>query len=401
MADMKRVLSLLLLIPFLVTQAWAIRGGPYDSPLGISQAALSGTYGIALQGTVDADETQNTDAMSTTGALAISVPTSGMVTGRVLIFDKGLMYFGAGQGLVDPRSGSMKLLAQASHYTVVNANNNAANPMVDYILSGQINLNLDVDYFSGLIVASGDAVFASYDTVPPSVQQNSTSTTSTTSTATVNGADSATTGTNGDSTTSQGSNQSTTVKKENVATIQEPDGSTTTVTTTTTSGDTGPDSTSTKGTTSNSTQTGQTTTSVVNNDVNLWHGNKPVSGATVTAGSYKVAVDSTSGLRAGMTVSGEGIPNGATIVKVVDGTNIEISKPAVSSGSGLTLKANSSSVVFLRMRADGLREDSMITALPVLAPPSQATNYQVGVATGAAAGGGGGGAPAGGGGAGA
>jgi hypothetical protein len=99
-----------------------------------------------------------------------------------------------------------------------------------------------------------------------------------------------------------------------------------------------------------------------------------------------------------MTVSGQGIPSGTTIVDVIDGTTVQLSKPAISTGSGITLKANSSSVVFLRMTADGLREDTMITALPVLAPPSQANNYQIGIATGAA---GGGGAATGGGGAGA
>jgi hypothetical protein len=380
---MKRVLSLLLLIPFLVTQSWAMRGGPYDSPLGNSQAALSGTYGIALQGVQGAGEVANPDALSTTGALAVSVPTSGLVTGRVLIFDKGLMYIGAGQGLVDPRSGSMKLLAQASHYSLFNANTTSVAPMVDYILSGQVNLNLNVDYFSGLIVATGDAVFASYDTFPESVQQTSVTTTSTSNT-----------GTTGDGVTTQTSANGTTVKRENVATIIEPDGSTTTVTTTTT----GPDSTSTKNSNSNATQTGQTTSTVANNDVNLWHGNTPVSGGSLVQGSNTVVVDSTASLRVGMTVSGQGIPSGTTIVDVIDGTTVQLSKPAISTGSGITLKANSSSVVFLRMTADGLREDTMITALPVLAPPSQANNYQIGIATGAA---GGGGAATGGGGAGA
>ena len=47
---MIRVLSLLMLIPLLSTQVWAIRGGPYDAFLSRSLTAIAGTYGVAMRG---------------------------------------------------------------------------------------------------------------------------------------------------------------------------------------------------------------------------------------------------------------------------------------------------------------------------------------------------------------
>ena len=179
MLSMKRVLSFLLLIPFFVTQAWAIRGGPYDSPFGYSQAPLSGTYGVSLDGVGapvvdDANPASQNAArpaaldplsslLSTTGVMTISVPTSGLTQSRVLVFERGLFYFGSAYGRLDFQSGSMRLLAQLSHYLTADtlATDSASYFLVvDYMLSGQIDLQLSMDYFSGVIQVGGSAVFA-------------------------------------------------------------------------------------------------------------------------------------------------------------------------------------------------------------------------------------------------
>lgn len=213
---MKRVLSLLLLIPFLVTQAWAITGGPYDSIMGRSLAAYSGTYGVIMQGTSTDDDTWNNDAnnkadiaagtatlSSAIGFLGFSIPrpgsrasgggtggtggtgggTSGAAQGSgtvtlasMLIFDQGLMYTGVAHGIIDIRSGKLALLSQATHYAVRIASNgltqtNAA--VADAILNGLVSLDLSLDYYSGLIEATGTASFTKYD---PLVTESTTST---------------------------------------------------------------------------------------------------------------------------------------------------------------------------------------------------------------------------------
>jgi len=377
---MKRVLSLLLLIPFLVTQAWALRGGPYDSPLGGSQAVFSGTYGISLQGT----EAAGVDSISTTGVLSLSVPLAGLVTGRILIFDKGLMYLGNTYGHMDSRSGKMRLLAQASHYAVLAAANTMYTPVVDYNLSGQVNLSLDVDYLSGLIVATGDATFARSE---PLIENLVLTNTTATSNSTTTGATNDATGTSGNSTTSQGKTAGIVTKIETVTIETNPStGETKTTTVTTTSGDTGPDTTTTSGSTSNETK-GSSTTGV-RTDLNMTHRSVPVVGATTVEGSneIKLPTGSTSGLTTGMSVIGPGIPNGATIVKVVDGTTLQISKPATASAVNVALAANSGSVIFLTMTAEGIREDALVSPLPLFTPPTT-TSFQIGVnQTGVAAG---------------
>lgn len=180
MAAMKRVLSFLLLIPFFVTQAWAIRGGPYDSPFGYSQAPLSGTYGVSLDRSLDPvvdlsnpasvaagrlpENDPLSSLLSTTGVMTISVPTSGLTQARVLVFERGLFYFGSAHGRLDFRTGQMRLLAQLSHYLTADVLDitglSGSFLIVDYMLSGQIDLQLSMDYFSGIIQVDGSAVLA-------------------------------------------------------------------------------------------------------------------------------------------------------------------------------------------------------------------------------------------------
>ena len=68
------------------------------------------------------------------------------------------------------------------------------------------------------------------------------------------------------------------------------------------------------------------------------------SGAT-TVGSLSVSVTSTSGLIAGMPVSGTGLPPGARITQVVDATTFLIDRPAVSTETGIAYTAGAVTVL--------------------------------------------------------
>lgn len=396
------------------------------------------------------------NSISTTGILVLSVPVAGLVKGALVIFDKGLMYVGTSFGNLDSKSGKMRLLAQASHYAVIAIQNTMYTPVVDYNLSGQVNLDLSVDYFSGLIMASGEATFARSEPLAPQVTNNTatnaanktttanngataTTTAGTSATAALAAGTSSTAGnssTNNLSTGSLGSLGSTNsdtkgalVQRTNVLTYLEPDGSTTTVTTTQTAGNTGPDLTGSQSATSNqgTTQVGnlgqtasqsgnttQNTTRVGNigqtsalgetnsqasgttgqtaqTDINAIRHNSTVEGGTTVKDSTTVSVASTAGLQPGMAVSGPGIPNGTTIVKVIDGKTVQLSKPATASATGVSLAANSDSVIFLTMTAEGMREETTVSALPVFTPPSTQV-FQIGVNQTGVTGGAGGGA---------
>jgi hypothetical protein len=166
---MKRVLSLLLLVPFLTTQAWAILGGPFDGLNGRSQAALAGTYGVILSGNVlkaekktDGTQDPSGDNPETTGIMAMSVPGAGMATGRILIFAQGLMYLGNAQGVVDRRNNSVSLVSQVSHYVaraVSDGITTRTGVTIDAVLSGKMNLSMRLDYMSGLIELDGSASY--------------------------------------------------------------------------------------------------------------------------------------------------------------------------------------------------------------------------------------------------
>ena len=242
-----------MLIPLLSTQAWAIRGGPYDSFLSRSLTAIAGTYGVAMRGmrkdlknvsTHDNWTTTTTpktsdpsdplseivyyerdpgsdDIVSTTAVLYLTVPATGICSGKVMLFHRGLMYFGTTTGLVERRSMKITLLSELSHFTImsgatfgsretfvsgtaVTSGGNqdetrttgtllatgsggtvsftppnrtqtnaglapdsvaglgvlgAPKALLDLMLAGEINLDLSVDYFTGLINVDG---FANY-----------------------------------------------------------------------------------------------------------------------------------------------------------------------------------------------------------------------------------------------
>ncbi len=210
---MKRVLSVLLLIPFLCTQAWAIRGGPYDDIAYRDIGALAGIYGIALYGLNDPQTgldptvqeqtlTKNYPStgseVSTTAILNLNLPPQGIADGKILLFYKGLMYVGYAKGIVLRKSLKLLLLSELSHYTILsgatytkttgtqvtglvqqgtqaavapanpgaggggqNQNGLQATPIavLGSMMTGRIDLNLSLDYFSGLLSVSG---FANY-----------------------------------------------------------------------------------------------------------------------------------------------------------------------------------------------------------------------------------------------
>ncbi len=194
---MNRVLSLLLLVPFLITQVLTVtpafaRGGPYDDMLSKSASALAGTYGVALMGEyawqTSADNPTNEahiNASNVTGVVAMSLPATGMASARVLLFKEGLMYMGIAQGITDPRSGKVQLLSQLSHYFYRAGTDGITATkelmVIDSVYSGQINLELKVDYFSGIIEAIGDARFSEYDPLMSSTTTTTQTTTTTNS----------------------------------------------------------------------------------------------------------------------------------------------------------------------------------------------------------------------------
>jgi len=283
-----------------------------------SQSALSGTYGVALTGAYAApseDETASggkltwekgtqlspipTTDSSITGVLAFSIPTFGLASGRILLFDRGLMYLGTAQGMADQRDGTVTLLAQLSHYFVRSNTDGATQPTdssaVDSIYSGQIKLSLSLDYFSGVIQAFGDAKFTEYSPLTGSV---SVSTTTKTTDETGNGP--------GYTTSSTASN---TTGSTNTATTTEADGSTTALTTGSTKTDT---------TTSTSTNTKTTTIKSFNTDTQAGTDTK----------RYQLALRLTaSGVRQSTTVNtiaAFSVPSAAT--------SFQINSPAANAG---------------------------------------------------------------------
>ncbi len=217
-SHMKRVLSVLLLIPFLCTQAWAIRGGPFDGLAFRDLGAISGLYGVAMYGLskpgwTREQSTVSTDAqtgetsepyspqtggeISTTAVMNLNLPVQGIADGQILLFYKGLMFVGYAKGMVNRKDQSLLLMSELSHYTILsgasytkntgseitglvqqgttaavappagggntqNQNGVQSTPVVllDRMMSGRIDLKLDLDYFTGLISVGGVANYA-------------------------------------------------------------------------------------------------------------------------------------------------------------------------------------------------------------------------------------------------
>lgn len=158
----KQTLSLLLAFILAGSQAWALKGGPFDQLL--QQAApyyarLQGTYGITISGT-------NPDHLSTTGVMVLSVPTSGLAVAKIMIFDQGLMYVGSSSGVfktgangvadasgspvqgMGTAEGSGTLVAQLGHWTVRVTSDGTAGGFGTYLTSmmnGALQVNIGPD----------------------------------------------------------------------------------------------------------------------------------------------------------------------------------------------------------------------------------------------------------------
>lgn len=218
---MIRMLSFLLIFPLICTQAWAIRGGPYDGLQWRGLSALAGTYGVAMRGmrqdtTTKEWSTKTTekgtdplnpgspeyanpdpaadDVVSTTAVLYLTVPATGICRGQILLFHKGLMYFGSAAGMVERRSMKITLLSELSHYSVlsgaiytertaldVNSGsasvqatglgiNSTPRAILDFMLAGHIDLDISMDYFTGLVNVDGYANYVEVGTTAPSTE---------------------------------------------------------------------------------------------------------------------------------------------------------------------------------------------------------------------------------------
>jgi hypothetical protein len=203
---MSRVLSLLLLIPFLTVQAWARRGGPYE--YFIARSAYAGTYGVYLQGNSSVagnDFMSAANDATVVGVMTMSVPSSGFVSGRVLLFNAGMMYLGNAQGVLTagnvqtPEPAKLRLIQQMAHYTARTTYNGVqkqGDVVVDLILNGTLDLKLSLNYFTGLVEVSGDGKLYKFETMLSAVKtdqqtntdltttQNSTGVTSTNTSST-------------------------------------------------------------------------------------------------------------------------------------------------------------------------------------------------------------------------
>jgi hypothetical protein len=207
---MIRMLSFLLIFPLFCTQAWAIRGGPYDGIQWRGLSAIAGTYGVAMRGMRQDDITRQwstkttgkqidptdassmvyfnpdpgtDDVVSTTAVLYLTVPATGICSGQILLFHKGLMYFGSATGMIERREMKITLLSELSHYSIysgaiytqreaLDINGGSAGvqatglgitaaprAILDLMLAGQIDLDISMDYFTGLVNVDG---FANY-----------------------------------------------------------------------------------------------------------------------------------------------------------------------------------------------------------------------------------------------
>jgi hypothetical protein len=398
---MKRALSLLLLVPFLTTQAWAILGGPFDGLNGRSQLALAGTYGVILSGNVLAEsDDKNAPAPvnpETTGVMAMSVPGSGMATGRVLVFAQGLMYLGNAQGMVDRRTGEVSLVSSVSHYVVRAVSDGITTRTgvtIDSILSGKMNFALSLDYFSGLIELDGKASYyrakvlqselslltetsSSGSNTVSNQNNNQTQVASENANANrnsqasqdksqvQNAVQTAASSQTADSLKSESANTSDTRELDQTAravttnVVTNPDGSTTSTT----------DST---GSTVNNTSNATNLSSAVSTDSRNSSMTKDAAETSVTAQSSTDG--QASDLTKGSTVTaGTALTAGSTkgYTSTVTKTKYDVD---VVEGKPIKL-------AFMDLKVTGVRQDTTVEQLAPIAPPSQGTDFQIEVAT--------------------
>ena len=125
----------------------------------------------------------NDNDVSTTAVLYLTVPNSGIVNGKIMLFHKGLMYIGTSTGMVERRRMSILMLSELTHYIVLSGNSfretvsegmpipgqtqqtdfyrqavgltGTPSAVMDSMLAGQIDLTLSLNQFTGLITVDG------------------------------------------------------------------------------------------------------------------------------------------------------------------------------------------------------------------------------------------------------
>ena len=100
---MKKVLSLLLPIVFLQSQAFALSGGPV---FGTGQASFVGTYAGALIPQFENTVTQCSNAAI--GLFTLGQPDVGPATGSFVAFINGAAFIGVISGIIDPDGGTIR-----------------------------------------------------------------------------------------------------------------------------------------------------------------------------------------------------------------------------------------------------------------------------------------------------
>ncbi len=406
---MKRVLSLLLLIPFLTVQAWALRGGPFDGLNGRSQSALAGTYGVVLSGNVLFNELDKNAAPvnpETTGIMAMSLPGAGMASGRILIFAQGLMYLGNAQGVVDQRSNKITLVSQVSHYVahlVTDGITRQSGVAVDAILSGKMDLQLSLDYFTGLIEVVGSAKYYKYDPLLAQVVLDTNTSTAVNNavsnqnknenqvsnlnssaaqiatanqnknqnqiaTENANATQTATALQGAATDTSETKSLSQSVVSSTTNTVTNPDGSTTT----------NSDSTATNANNLSGASTNTSSVSSENRNSDL------TKGSSLTAGTVQTStVTEASDLAKGSTVT-------AGTATTVGTTQNSTNTVTTAKYRPDLIRQSPVASSFMALTAIGVRQDTTVEVLAPFTPPTEATSFQIEVAaptTGGATGG--------------
>jgi hypothetical protein len=113
---MKRTLSLLMAFVFLQTQSWALSGGPR---FGGSGQTIVGTYaGILIPDTSVPGGLVALDA-NALGIFSVGVPQNGVAAGPVAFFNKGEVFTGKIAAVVDPDSGELTGLMEASAIRII------------------------------------------------------------------------------------------------------------------------------------------------------------------------------------------------------------------------------------------------------------------------------------------
>ncbi len=346
------MLSLLLIIPFLTVQAWALSGGAYDRFYARSMSSLSGTYGLVLSGDVlqnEANPSADPINPETTGVMTMVIPASGMATGRLLVFAQGLMYLGNAQGTVEPLSGKITLLSQVTHYvarTVSDGITKQSGVTIDAVLSGKMNLGLKLDFLSGLIEIGGDATYYKFNPlltklVLDTSTQNATDNLSSNQNKNENQTATESAGAVQSANATQGSSSSTTESKA----INQSTNSTTTGSTANADGSV----------TTNSDNTGTNTNSLTSS----------ATGANATSTDTRTSdLSKTSNANTGTTVVAGTVKNSANTITTTT------FRPDL-------FRENPNAVSFMFLQATGIRQDTTVSVPAPFTPPTEATNFQI------------------------